>query len=131
MKRLLVLLLVLSLLLTVTGCSEAETASSNGPVVINLPKDNSVNGYRLKPAETENSQGEIVDANNVKVESQVADTDPTEAPKIIYCANVESMYFHKSDCSSVKKMKEENKFYLRDRAQLIADGYTPCKQCKP
>lgn len=49
-----------------------------------------------------------------------------------YVLNVRSKKFHRPDCSSVKKMKEENKeYYNGSRDELIARGYEPCKNCNP
>ena len=132
MKKFLVFLTIVFVTLSASGCSDAETASSNGPVKINLPKDNTVNGYRLEENDDVTADGETVNAENVTVESADSKTDRNITDtKAKYCANIKSKVFHKADCSSVKKMQEESKFYLSDRNQLIEDGYTPCKQCEP
>ena len=132
MKRLLAFLTIVFIILTASGCSDAETASSNGPVKINLPQDNNVNGYRLEENADVTTDGETVNAENVTVESADSKTNNNITDtKTKYCANIKSKVFHKADCGSVKKMQEESKFYLSDRNQLIEDGYTPCKQCKP
>lgn len=48
-----------------------------------------------------------------------------------YVLNTNTMKIHYPDCSSVKKMKEENKAYTNDYNKAIADGYKPCGNCHP
>lgn len=133
MKKLFVLLLTVLILLSLGGCKFENTASEQRkPVKINMPEDNSVNGYRLPDSKSENDDGNTVSADNVTVESSSqATSNQAENTKIMYCANISSKTFHKNNCSSVKSIKEENKFFLSDRNRLIEDGYSPCKQCKP
>ena len=61
-------------------------------------------------------------------------TAQKEEPSVYgtYILNVNSKKFHLTDCSSVKAMSETNKrSFEGNRADLIADGYTPCGVCKP
>ena len=49
-----------------------------------------------------------------------------------YVLNQNTMKFHTPDCSSVAKMKEENRVYFEGtREEVIEMGYTPCGQCEP
>ena len=49
-----------------------------------------------------------------------------------YIANKNTKKFHYPSCSSVSDMKEKNKeYYYGSRDELIDNGYTPCKRCKP
>lgn len=49
-----------------------------------------------------------------------------------YILNTNTKKFHDPDCSSVDDMNEENKeYYTGNRADLIAEGYDPCGNCKP
>jgi competence protein ComEC len=49
-----------------------------------------------------------------------------------YVGNKNTKKFHYSWCSSVKKMKESNKYYYTGtRNEMIAKGYVPCKNCNP
>ena len=123
--RKLSVIFILLILLTFAGCKSENTVSEE-PVKINMPEDDSVNGYRLK--ESENTNYNTIDADKVAVQS-----DKTAKPdsKAIYCANKNSKIFHKSTCKSVKSIKEENKFFSSDKEGLTKDGYKPCKQCKP
>ena len=60
----------------------------------------------------------------VNTEPEVVGTD--------YIGNKNTSKFHYSWCSSVKQMKESNKyFYTGTRDEMIAQGYVPCKNCNP
>nr|DAU96529.1 MAG TPA: Metal binding domain of Ada [Caudoviricetes sp.] len=49
-----------------------------------------------------------------------------------YIANTSTYKFHKPSCSSVKQMKESNKwYYTGSRDDLISKGYDPCGRCHP
>lgn len=49
-----------------------------------------------------------------------------------YILNTNTKKFHKSSCSSVKKMSSKNKkTYHGSRSELLREGYTPCKSCNP
>lgn len=49
-----------------------------------------------------------------------------------YILNVNTKKFHYPSCSSVDEMKETNKQpFTGDRKDVIAQGYVPCKRCKP
>jgi len=63
-------------------------------------------------------------ADNSSTTTQKTGTD--------YVGNKNSKVFHYSYCSSVKKMKESNKYYFTGtRDQMIAKGYKPCGNCHP
>ena len=68
----------------------------------------------------------------------VRETDPPEPEKTEassgnrYILNTNSKKFHEPDCSSVRQMSEQNKQeVVATREELIAQGYVPCKRCKP
>lgn len=49
-----------------------------------------------------------------------------------YILNTKTMKFHRPDCTSVEKIKAENKEeYMGKRSKLIEEGYEACKSCKP
>ncbi len=61
-------------------------------------------------------------------------TIPTEEPavRITYVANKNTKKFHRPDCSSVKDIKESNRWdFTGTREELIEMGYVPCKRCNP
>lgn len=49
-----------------------------------------------------------------------------------YVANTNTHKFHYPDCSSVRDIKDSNKWYFTgDRQELIDSGYDPCGRCHP
>ena len=57
---------------------------------------------------------------------------PDGSSEASYILNKNSKNFHYPDCSSVSKMKEENKeYYTGTRDELIDEGYSPCGNCDP
>lgn len=64
----------------------------------------------------------------------VVETEPApEIPQeITYVLNTNTKKFHLPGCASVKKIKEKNyKAFTGTREEAIAQGYDPCKNCKP
>lgn len=69
-----------------------------------------------------NSMADIVD--DTAEHAQYATT--------LYVINAKTRKFHFPDCDSVGKISKQNKKEREtDRAELIAEGYTPCGSCKP
>lgn len=69
-----------------------------------------------------NSMADIVD--DTEEHAQYATT--------LYVINAKTRKFHFPDCDSVGKISKQNKKEREtDRAELIAEGYTPCGSCKP
>ena len=131
MKKCFIILLTLSILLLPVSCSKEENNNSKeiaDEVIINLPKDNSVNGYRTESSKIQNgSMPERIDADDVVVGNIETQKDTISKD---YCGNKNSKVFHKSSCSSVSAMNDNNK-YFADRSTLISKGYSPCGKCKP
>lgn len=75
----------------------------------------------------EENQGKVDDKNQDKTkEIQNSNTEST------YILNDNTKKFHKPNCSSVKKMNEENKKeWIGERETLIEQGYEPCGNCNP
>lgn len=48
-----------------------------------------------------------------------------------YIGNLNSYKFHFATCIYVSKMSDHNKVYFSNRDDAIAEGYQPCKACKP
>ena len=49
-----------------------------------------------------------------------------------YILNLNTKKFHRLTCDDVNDMKEKNKGYTnKTREEIINDGYSPCKHCKP
>ena len=69
-----------------------------------------------------NSMADIVD--DTEEHAQYATT--------LYVINAKTRKFHFPGCDSVGKISKQNKKEREtDRAELIAEGYTPCGSCKP
>lgn len=75
------------------------------------------------------SEYKAPDENTVTTTQQAVVTTSDGSYK--YVLNTNTMKIHYADCSSVKKMKEENTAYTNDYDNAIADGYTPCGNCHP
>lgn len=69
--------------------------------------------------------------------TKVTTTTVTEKPaeenpvSYSYVLNTNTMKIHRPSCSSVSQMSDENKGYTNDYDGAIAQGYVPCKRCKP
>ena len=76
------------------------------------------------------SPEQTVEENTSNIENIPEQT--TETNTSTYIVNKNTKKFHKPTCSSVGKMKEENKETMEStREQMIENGYDPCKQCNP
>ncbi len=59
-------------------------------------------------------------------------TSSAATDNVKYVLNINSMKFHSTGCSQVDRIKAENRQdYSGAREELIDDGYSPCKSCKP
>lgn len=111
-------LAILCIMIFVTGCKSSTPERKE--VVVNLPTDDSVNGYRQEDAVTPN----IIPTDEVSISHK-------ETISVSYCGNKNSKIFHKISCSSVKSMKEENKVYFATKEEFLENGYQTCKMCNP
>ncbi len=110
----------LMILFCLCGCKKQPTERKD--IKINLPKDNTVNGYRLKKEEMPDTISKIevsVNENNIVTHSAEL------------CGNKNSKVYHKSSCSSAKKMLDSNKVYYKTTSEFEDNGYKPCKRCNP
>ena len=58
--------------------------------------------------------------------------DPGKQPAYTYVLNTNTKKFHYPTCRSVSQMAEKNKKAVTaSRDEIIADGYSPCGNCKP
>lgn len=106
-------IILICLMLALVGCGDGKISDgsdvSREKITVNLPEDDSVNGYRAK-SPTED--------NNLAAEAK-------------YCGNLTSKILHKSSCTFAKKLKPENKSEFMDLNTALNEGYTPCKRCNP
>ena len=90
-----------------------------------------------KLAGTSEVKKEENDTGSKKVETNVSPKEnvvqeSNSTPASSYIANMNTKKFHYPSCSSVKQMKESNKWYFDgSRDELISQGYDPCKRCNP
>ena len=127
MQKYLLLLFSVFILFLFCGCEKEKGEVSSGPeVVINLPTDNTVNGYRTENQSKDDVIPDNIPGDEVGVNSEINNDNNSKE----FCGNKNSKVFHKSSCGSVTKMKEENK-YFADRDTLISEGYNPGGCCKP
>ena len=118
-------------LLCLCGCSTSDynmTDNTHSQITVNLPTDNTVNGYRQ--GGNSQSMPQTISADEVKPASP-AQNSSAKNTKTEYVGNLNTHIFHKSTCGSVGTMKEENKIIFEGRDAAISGGYTPCKRCKP
>lgn len=126
MKKFISLILVLALFLCLVGCKEENDTAKSQEVIINMPDDDTVNGYRTESVASD-SLPNTIDGSSVAA----GDVQASKPDTVTYYANKNSKVFHTSDCSSVKNMKQENCVYFNTREECINDGYSPCKRCNP
>ena len=130
MKRLLIIFCCLAML---SGCqasgnnSDANTETdSHVKITVNMPSDDTVNGYR----EEDYVQSGIPDV--IPVEDVVPSAPQSSFENSAsFIGNSSSHIFHKPDCSSAENMKDGNKVMFASRDEAVAAGYTPCKRCSP
>ncbi len=104
MKKILALLFCICFIFC--SCNNQEIEEKED-IKINLPNDNSVNGYRII---TENDKN---------------------YSEYSYCGNKNSKKFHKSDCKALKNTKTKNKVYFNTKEEFLSNNYTACKLCNP
>lgn len=67
-----------------------------------------------------------------QTEDSIMEEENPESIGSFYIINRNTGKFHYPDCLSVGQMKESNKQeYIGSRDDLIAQGYSPCGNCKP
>ncbi len=75
---------------------------------------------------------------NVKIDYKTGDAEATvketttKKIEAAYVINKKSGKIHRPDCSGVKTMSDKNKLFSNESVdELIAEGYTPCGECRP
>lgn len=128
MKRITSIILIMLLLCGCAASRNSYNTESHTQVSINLPTDDTVNGYREEdPASV---MPNTIAAEDVKPGiSEQGATNPNISAE--YIGNSNSRVFHKSGCGSANTMKAENKVFFKSREDAISTGYSPCKRCKP
>ena len=128
MKRITSIILIMLLLCGCAASRNSDNTESHAQITINLPTDNTVNGYRENKSASEMPR--IIAAEDVKTGSlEQSAANPNNSAE--YIGNSNSRVFHKTSCGSANTMKEENKVFFKNREEAINTGYSPCKRCKP
>ena len=66
------------------------------------------------------------------LEGETAAETGGETAEETYVLNTKSMKFHRPDCSGAQSMSSANRQdFTGSRETLLAEGYSPCGQCKP
>lgn len=133
MKKLIFCLsFILILIFSFVGCNSKtnEKEVIKEEVIINLPKDNTVNGYKTE-SNASSKLPDTVNGDNIKVISPNESKNQSTQSQTQYCANINTKIFHKISCNSVGTMKAENKYITTNRNSLVSDGFSPCGKCKP
>ena len=114
MRKLALLLTLLTLILC--GCQSADPADGIEFFTLNDDVWAPVTSTSVtEPPETES----------------VTDT-PVEEISCTYVLNRSSKKFHDPACSSVAKIKKQNRGnFTGERQELLTRGYEPCKVCNP
>lgn len=89
--------------------------------------------YNNQPGvEIDYATGESWEAGDANTEKQEKTSNQKSSKGTQYVLNTSGKKFHLPSCASVKQMKAKNRQkYTGDRADLIAQGYEPCGNCKP
>ncbi len=76
----------------------------------------------------------MIDTETVPTSEESESTEITEndTEKQEYLLNTNTKKFHLLSCKSGQKTKEENRAYYKGtKDEIISQGYSPCKNCKP
>lgn len=108
--------------LVATGVQmEAESVEDKGDGILY-----NVFCYNIQPGITiDYKSGDSSENEDMPVQTEAASVSE-------FVLNTSSKKFHKTSCSSISKIKQENKeVYKGSRDALISQGYDPCKKCNP
>lgn len=108
--------------LVATGVQmEAESVEDKGDGILY-----NVFCYNIQPGITiAYKSGDSSENEDMPVQTEAASASE-------FVLNTSSKKFHKPSCSSISKIKQENKeVYKGSRDALISQGYDPCKKCNP
>ena len=108
--------------LVATGVQmEAESVEDKGDGILY-----NVFCYNIQPGITiDYKSGDSSENEDMPIQTEAASVSE-------FVLNTSSKKFHKPSCSSISKIKQENKeVYKGSRDALISQGYEPCKKCNP
>ena len=111
LKKTVLVVVSICFIFVFSGCTSNELQEDNNrsEVIVYSPNGENVNGYK--------------EFNDIILS--------TETNTETFVANKNSKKFHKSTCTSVKTIKDNNKYSTSDRRELINSGYSACQRCNP
>jgi hypothetical protein len=125
MKRMFCLAFTVLICFNLAGCKSEDTDTISD-IVINMPTDNTVNGYK-----TEEPVKEIEEKPDSVSSNSESNSTASESGEILYYANTNSKKFHKQSCRYSSMILNERLYISDNRQELIDSGYVPCLVCKP
>lgn len=151
MKRLCALIVILTLLLSFSACSQTDVPAETEPAAesVTLPAMESVDEVATEdPEEPQTKPATEAPTASPTEPATEAPTDPpeesatepeeklTDSPKesdgCDYVLNTNTEKFHYPSCSSVEDIKPSNRQdYCGTREEVIEMGFDPCKRCNP
>ena len=126
---------------TTTVPTQSETQSTEQPTPVpattvaatEIPEETTTEPIPVTSAAITTEAAQAAGDRTLPAPAEEATTETTEGEKQVrYIGNTNTKKFHAPNCSSVKDMKKQNKLeFTGTREELIAQGYQPCKRCKP
>lgn len=122
MQKFLTPLILIVFILFICGCGEpkVETENPSSEFSVIMPKDDTVNGYRTN-------------IPSIKQEGNNSSNKETYTPPVTdgYFINTSTKKFHLHTCRYAKQGSANAENVSKSRDELLNDGYSPCKICKP
>lgn len=122
-------------LLVVNSTVEGYQLGADGAELSGTASINSQHAQLIIPASAQQTTagqgGSETKASEAKV-PKPTETETEAAKSVTYVLNKNTKKFHKPSCSSVSDMAAKNRLDSdSSRDEVIAQGYVPCKRCKP
>ena len=129
MRKITVLFLILVLIFCVSGCTNADSSSSDtDKQIVVLPDEETaktVNGYRNNEAAT-SSDINLTSSALVSSNYESAASQPETS---YYVGNKNSKKFHTQYCKYVSSISHKNLHSFATIDDALNEGYSPCSQC--
>ena len=139
MKRLCALIVILTLLLSFSACSQTDVPAETEPAAesVTLPAMESVDEVATEDPEEPQTEPateaptDPPEESATEPEEKLTDS-PKESDGCDYVLNTNTEKFHYPSCSSVEDIKPSNRQdYCGTREEVIEMGFDPCKRCNP
>lgn len=128
MKRLSYFIAILLSVVLLSSCTSANP-DQKAPSNPTAPQMETVQAPALPEAEPE---PEIEAEPEPEPEPEEAEAEPEPEPEVTYILNKNTKKFHKPSCRSAGQISPKNygeSYGTRD--EVLAQGYSPCGNCKP